>query len=185
MGQRLQGHGQKHPLELAAGQASHGLVQQVLPVDSGQTAGHQLPVAPGHGQADRPAGDGGGEEVQYAHRVPPVKAGGLGHIADEGAGPPGGEGSVGPVGQPDGRPVGRGEGDGAGVWHLPQDAAEQGGLARPVGADEGGDLSAVEVEGHILQDVLPLDVDRQALQLQAAGVGAAPGQPAVLDLSHS
>ena len=56
---------------------------------------------------------------------------------------------------------------------------------RQVGADEGGDLPAVEVEGHILQDVLPLDVDRQALQLQAAGVGAAPGQPAVLDLSHS
>ena len=70
-------------------------------------------------------------------------------------------------------------------WYRYQDAAEQGGLARPVGADEGGDLSAVEVEGHILQDVLPLDVDRQALQLQAAGVGAAPGQPAVLDLSHS
>ena len=85
----------------------------------------------------------------------PGQSWGLGHIADEGR-VPGRRGERWPRRTAGRRAAGRGEGDGAGVWHLPQDAAEQGGLARPVGADEGGDLSAVEVEGHILQDVLPL-----------------------------
>ena len=54
VGHRLQGQGQQHPLELAAGQASHGLVQQVLPVDPGQAGGGTAPGS-AWGRAGTPA----------------------------------------------------------------------------------------------------------------------------------
>ena len=114
-----------------------------ISVDPLQTAAAPLPVFLGDGQPHRPPGGGGGEKVQHRHRVPPVEAGGLGHIADEGPGPPHDR----PVGQADGGPPRRGKCDAPGVGQLAQDAAEQGGLARPVGADEGFPLQEKNSSG--------------------------------------
>ena len=149
-------------------------------MDPGQAGGRPVPVRLGDRQPHRPFGRGGGKEVQHRHRVPPVEVGGLGDIAHQGPGPVGNLA----VGQPDGRPPGGGKGDFSLIAHLAQNTAEKGGLARPVGADEGHNLSAVEMEGHFLQDGVPLQLNGQALQLQAAGAGAPGGQLAVLDLSH-
>ena len=91
----------------------------------GQTCTHSGPQAPGGGQEHRIAGDSGGEEVEHANRVSPVKAGRLRHVADQRPG------LVAPC------PL---ELNGSGVRHLSQDGTEKRALSRPVGADKGHDL---------------------------------------------
>ena len=169
VGQGLQRQGQQHPLQLPAGQGPHPPIQQALPVNPAQALRHPGPQAPGGGQEHRVFGDGGGEEVEHAHRIPPVKDRGLGHVADQGPGlvPPG--------------PL---ELDGAGVGDLPQDGAEQGALPRPVGADEGHDLPAVEVEGDVAQHLLVAEVHPQVGHPQAAGPGAAGAGGSVSVYAH-
>ena len=93
----------------------------------------------------------------------------MGHIADEGPGPP---------------PARLLEVDGPRVGELAQNGAEEGGLARSVGADEGGDLPAVEVEADMLQNGLLPQRDGQVRHLQATGPRAAGAGVFVLFDAH-
>ena len=91
--------------------------------------------------------------------VPPVKGGGKGHVADEGAG----------VLSP--RLL---ELDGAAVGDLAQHALNRELLPGAVGADEGHDLAAVEVEVDVPEDVRSTHVTpRCSTRRQQA-----PAQPA-------
>ena len=117
------------------------------------------------GREHGPVGDGGGKKVQHAYRIPPVKGGGLGDVADDGTAP---------------LPVGAVELEVAGVGQLAQDGLEEGGFPRPVGADQGHDLSAVEVEGDGAQQLLAAHGDPYVLQLQAAQPLAAVAGAAVM-----
>ena len=135
-----------------------------------QAAAHPGPELGGNGQKDRPVGHGGGEKVQHTHRIAPVEGGGLGHIADNGTAL---------------FTVGALEVNGPGVGELAQDGLEEGGLARPVGPDEGHDLPAVEVEGHIPQKFGVPQGDSHVLHLQAAQTGTAGGAVLVFADAHS
>ena len=63
--------------------------------------------------------------------------------------------------------------DDALVRELTQDGLEQSGLTRTVGADQGGDLSAVQVERDPLQNGVHAHADGQILHFQAADIAAA------------
>ena len=104
VGQGLQRHGQQHPLDLSAGQRTHPLVDKRFGIDPLQAFQHLASQLRRGRQKDRPAGDGRHEQIQHAHRIAPVKAGALGHIADAGVHPVAGGGL---------------ELDGAGIGYLP------------------------------------------------------------------
>ena len=169
MGEGFQRQGQQHPLEFSAGEGAQPLVQQSLPVDPGQAGLHPGPQLFGCGKKDRPVGNGGREKVKNAYRVTPVKAGGLGDIADEGPGFV----SPGPL-----------EYNFPGVGNLTQYGAEQGAFSRSVWADEGYNLPAVEVEGYIVEYLFLTEVHPQVHDLQAAGAGAAGAGAAVFLYAH-
>ena len=135
----------------------------------GQTCTHSGPQAPGGGQEHRIAGDSGGEEVEHADRVSPVKAGRLRHVADQRPG------LVAPC------PL---ELNGSGVRHLSQDGTEKRALSRPVGADKGHDLPAVQVEGNISQYFLPAETHPKVGGFQTAGTGTAGPCGSVLVYAH-
>ena len=169
MGQGLQRQGQQHPLQLAAGERAQAFVDQAVPMYPRKALQHPCAQASGRGQKDRPVRNGGGEKVQDAHRVPPVEAGGLGHIPDQGPRPAAPRAL---------------EHDAPAVGHLSQNGAEQGTLPRPVGADQGHDLPAVKVKGHVLEHFFPAEVHTQPLHLQAAGARAAASRVFVLAYAH-
>ena len=158
MGEGLQRHGQQHPLQFPAGQGAHPLVDELAGVDPVQTGGYPPAQRRGDGEEHRPAADGGGEQVQYAHRVAGIKGGTLRNIAHQRAG------------APSARPF---KADLSRVGELSQDGPKQGGLARPVGPDDRHDLAAVDVQVHILQKVCVLRCHRKPPDLEAAGVMAA------------
>ena len=170
MGNRFQRHGQQDPLELSAGERADALIHQGLGVDPAQAAEDPFPQLFRGGQKNRPVRDGGDEQVQHAHRVAAVEAGALGHIADERTG----VFSAGAL-----------EVDLTGVGQLSQDRPEQGGLSRPVGADEGGDFPAVEMEIHVFQNDLVTHGYPKVGHLEAAGtVTAGTGEIVMLAYAH-
>ena len=150
----LQRQGQQHPLELPAGEGADALLNQRLTVDPGQALGYLVPQMAGDRQENRPAADGGGEEIQDTDGIAPVETGALGDVADFGVG---------------GISPGQLKLDRTGVGNLAQDAAEQGGLPGAIGADQGHDFPAVELEGDIPQDALPLQGHAQVADLEPAG----------------
>ena len=134
-------------------------------MDPAQTAEDPFPQLFRGGQKNGPVRDGGDEQVQHAHRVAAVEAGALGNIADERTG----MFSAGTL-----------EVDLTGVGQLSQDRPEQGGLSRPVGADEGGDFPAVEMEIHVFQNDLVTHGYPKVGHLEAAGTVTAGTEEIVM-----
>ena len=168
VGQGLQGQGQQHTLQLAAGEGAHPLVDEVLAVDTLQTLQHLVPHGPAQAQKGGPLAHAAGEEVGNGHGIAGIKGGGLGDIAD--------------AGRLTVAHTGGGEGDNAVILPLAQNGFQEGGLACAVGADEGRQLAAVHVQIHILENFIAADPDGQILDAKAAGIAAGT---AVVGSSHS
>ena len=108
-------------------------------------------------QERRPPAHAAGKEVRNGQRIAGIKGRGLGHIADPGPPIPG---------------AGGGKSDDAVIFLLAQNGLQQCGFTGAVGADKGHHFAAVDMEIHILQDLVIPDVDIQVLYTQAAGVAA-------------
>ena len=122
-----------------------------------QALGNRLPHGSGQTQEGGAAAHAAGEKILHADRVAGVEAGALGHVAD-----PGLLAAL----------AGLGKGDDALVLPLAQHRFQEGGLARSVGADEGHQLPAVDVEIHVPEYFFTADGDAEILHPQAAGVAA-------------
>ena len=70
------------------------------------------------------------------------------------------------------------------MGQLAQNGLKEGGLSRPIGTDEGGDLPAVEVEGHIVEQLRLPQVYPHVLQGQTAQPLAAAGTVVMLVYAH-
>jgi hypothetical protein len=151
--QRVRDH---YPLLLAAGQIADPGVGEPLRADRGQHLVHQLaPPGRGQRQAEPLPIQAQPDQVTGAQRHVRVERYLLRHVADQ-PGPPG----PGLAGHPDGA---------AGRRLQPEDHLEQGGLARPVGADQPGELALAHGEADVLQDLAAAQPDVQVVDAEHLG----------------
>ena len=157
--QRVRNH---HPLLFAAGQVADPGVGEPLRADRTQHLVHQL-APPGRRQreAEPLPVQAQPDQVAGAQRHVRVESYLLRYVADQ-PGPPG--------------PALAGHPDGAAGWRLqPENHLEQGGLARPVGADQAGELALAHGEADVAQDLPATQPDVQVLDTEH--VGRAGGRP--------
>ena len=166
----VQAQRQQHPLDLAAGAAPQGPVHEVLRADLPQGGAHLLAGLAADAGPDRAAGEAGGHEVQHRQRHIPVELQVLRHIAGDQMR----DVAAVLVDVPDGAAVGK----------LAQERAHQGGFSGAVLADEHGQLTAVDVHGHLLQKLLAAAGHGDVVQIDVAEVaGVGHGIPPVGALS--
>ena len=137
LGMGGQGAGDEHPLPLPAGQGGEGAPAQLGQPDGGQRLLGRLPVLSAVRAGREVAHPAHAHHVQDGDREQGVEAGVLGHVAHPAAGP---------LRRPAEHP------------HLAglrargaQDQAQQGGLAAPVGAHRGDELSGQHLEADLLE----------------------------------
>ena len=167
IGDGFQRQGQQHPLQFSAGKRAHPLVDQILTVNPVQAFQNGLPHGLGDTQKSGTLAHAAGEKIRNGNRLPGIKAGALGHIADSWL--------VAALSR-------FRKGDDAGIFPLAQNGFQEGAFAGAVGTDQGHHFPAVYMETHVLQNVGSADFHRQIFYPQAAGVTAGA---AVVQFVHS
>ena len=160
IGHGLQGQSQQHPLQLAAGEGAHPLVNQVLPVYPLQTFQHGFPQVFSETKESGASAQTAGKQVCNGDGIAGIKGGGLGDIANAGF---------------DLALARYGEDDDTVIFPLPKERFQKGGFACAVGADEGHHLTAVDMKVHIRQNLVRTDGHGYILHPQAAGIVTSAG----------